>query len=69
MGKRYVRLFYVTQAEVRPPTFIVVTNNPEDVHWSYQRYVVNQIREQFGFEGTPIRVRYRKRRRKGDEPE
>jgi GTP-binding protein len=65
-GKRYVRLLFITQAEVRPPTFVVMANNPDDVHWSYRRYVVNQIRQRFGFEGTPIRVRYRKRRRKGD---
>ena len=58
-----VRLFYVTQARVRPPTFVVVTNEPEAVHFSYQRYVVNQIRERFHFEGTPIRVVYRKRGR------
>jgi len=64
MHKRPVRLYYVTQAEVRPPTFIVVANNPDDVHWSYQRYVANQIRKRFGFEGTPIRVRYRKKRRR-----
>ncbi len=54
-----MRLYYVTQAMVAPPTFIVVTNHPKYVHFSYQRYVINQIRERFGFEGTPIRVRYR----------
>ena len=64
MHKRSVRLYYVTQAEVRPPTFVVMANNPDDVHWSYQRYVVNQIRSRFGFEGTPIRIRYRKKRRR-----
>ncbi|MFK8000916.1 MAG: ribosome biogenesis GTPase Der [Polyangiales bacterium] len=56
---RAVRLYYVTQAQTRPPTFVVVTNHPKYVHFSYQRYVINQIRERFGFEGTPIRVRYR----------
>jgi len=64
MRKRPVRLFYVTQAQVRPPTFVVVVNEPSLVHFSYQRYVVNQIRERFGFEGTPVRVRYRSRRRR-----
>lgn len=59
MKNRSVRLYYVTQAMVAPPTFIVVTNHPKYVHFSYQRYVTNQIRERFGFEGTPIRVRYR----------
>lgn len=64
MHGRETRLYYVTQALVRPPTFAVVTNEPEGVHFSYQRYVVNQIRERFGFRGTPIRVRYRKKSRK-----
>lgn len=61
---RSVRLYYVTQAETAPPTFVVVTNYPDYVHFSYQRYVVNAIRERFGFEGTPIRVRYRAKRKK-----
>ena len=64
--KKPVRLYYVTQAQIKPPTFIAVTNEPEGVHFSYQRYVINQIRERFGFEGTPIRVRYRPRRRRDD---
>lgn len=63
MHGRETRLYYVTQAEVRPPTFVVMTNEPEGVHFSYQRYVVNQIRERFGFRATPIRVRYRGRDR------
>ncbi len=62
-GKRVVRLYFITQAEVRPPTFVVVANRPEDVHFSYQRYVANQIRKRFGFQGTAIRVRYRKKRK------
>lgn len=67
MHGRETRLYYVTQAEVRPPTFIVVTNEPEGVHFSYQRYVVNQIRERFGFRGTPIRVRYRAKKQREEE--
>ena len=66
MGGRAVRLYYVTQAESRPPTFVVVTNEPENVHFSYQRYIQNQLRKRFGFEGTPIRIRYRSKRRKTD---
>ncbi|RLB56869.1 MAG: ribosome biogenesis GTPase Der [Deltaproteobacteria bacterium] len=62
-SKRDVRLYFITQAEVRPPTFIVVANRPDDVHFSYQRYVVNQLRKRWGFEGTTMRVRYRKKRR------
>jgi len=66
-GGRAVRLLYITQAQVRPPTFVVVCNFPGHVHWSYQRYVVNALRERFGFEGTPVRVRYRKRKRSTEE--
>lgn len=57
-----VRLYFVTQAQVAPPTFMVSTNHPEAIHFSYARYVQNQIRERFGFAGTPIRVFYRKKR-------
>lgn len=60
---RAVRLYYVTQASIGPPTFVAVTNEPSLVHFSYRRYVQNQIRERFGFAGTPIRVIYRRRRR------
>ena len=59
MHHRSVRFYYITQASVAPPTFVIMTNSPKDVHFSYQRYVVNQIRKRFGFQGTPIRVRYR----------
>ena len=60
---RAVRLFFITQAQVRPPTFMVVANHPHLVHFSYQRYVVNQLRERFGFQGTPIRVHYRSKKK------
>ena len=58
------RLLYATQAGVHPPTFMVSMADPEELHFSYQRYVANRLREEFGFEGTPLRVHYRKRRRK-----
>ncbi len=61
---RAVRLYYVTQAETRPPRFVVMTNEPEAVHFSYQRYLVNALRERFGFQGTPLRVTYKKKTRK-----
>lgn len=69
MHGRETRLYFVTQAQVRPPTFMVVTNEPEGVHFSYQRYVENQIRERFGFRATPLRVKYRwkNRKKKGEE--
>lgn len=63
MHHRVVRLYYITQASVAPPTFVIMCNQPKDVHFSYQRYVVNQIRKRFGFKGTPIRVRYRGKKR------
>lgn len=64
MHHRSVRLYYITQASIAPPTFVIMCNQPKDVHFSYQRYVVNQIRKRFGFRGTPIRVRYRGKKRK-----
>ena len=67
MHHRPIRLYFITQASVAPPTFMISTNEPEGVHFSYQRYVVNQIRGQFGFEGTPIRTRFRKRERRERE--
>ncbi|HUT77430.1 MAG TPA: ribosome biogenesis GTPase Der [Polyangia bacterium] len=63
---RPVKLFYATQAASRPPTFVVHCSYPEALHFSYERYVVNRIRETFGFDGTPVRVFFRKRKRQGD---
>jgi GTP-binding protein len=59
MDSRSVRLYYVTQVQAAPPTFVIQSNYPDRVHFSYRRYVVNQLRERFGFVGTPIRVMYR----------
>jgi len=64
---RSVRIYYVTQARSRPPTFVVSCNDPERVHFSYQRFVVNQIRERFGFEGSAIRVHYRAKNRRDED--
>jgi GTP-binding protein len=64
MGARAPRIYYVTQAEVAPPTFIAMTNAPDSIHFSYRRFVTNQLREHFGFEGAPIRVHYKARRRR-----
>jgi GTP-binding protein len=63
MGGRAPRLYYVTQASTAPPTFVAMTSAPEAIHFSYQRFVVNRLRENFGFEGVPVRVHYRARRR------
>lgn len=54
-GKR-LKIFYMTQASVKPPTFVCFVNSAELFHFSYQRYLENRIRETFGLEGTPIRM-------------
>lgn len=56
---RLVRLYYVTQADVRPPTFVVMTNYPAGIPEAYRRYLANRIRERFGFKGTPFRLFFR----------
>ncbi len=63
MGAKAPRLYYVTQAEHSPPKFVVITNAPDAVHFSYQRFVVNQLRKRFGFDGVPVRVIYKAKRR------
>jgi GTP-binding protein len=63
---RPVRLNYMTQARVRPPTFVVFSNTPEGVKDPYKRYLENQLREQWGFEGSPIRLHFRKKRKPGE---
>ena len=54
-GKR-LKIFYMTQATTKPPTFVVFVNDKELFHFSYERYLVNQIRKEFGLTGTPIRM-------------
>lgn len=61
-GKR-VKLYYMTQTAVRPPSFVIFANRAEGVHFSYHRYLVNQLREAFGFEGCPIRLSFKDRDR------
>lgn len=53
-GKR-LKIYYITQSAVKPPTFVIFVNNMEIFHYSYERYIENQLRKSFGFEGTPIR--------------
>lgn len=60
---RQVKLNYMTQVSIAPPTFIIYTNFPEGIHFSYERYLLNQIREDFGFTGVPIRLQFRKKRK------
>lgn len=59
-GKR-LKIYYMTQASTRPPTFVFFVNNAELFHFSYQRYLENQIREVFGLDGTPVRFIIRER--------
>ncbi|MEG1159833.1 MAG: ribosome biogenesis GTPase Der, partial [Acidaminococcaceae bacterium] len=54
-GKR-LKILYVTQVKIKPPTFVIFVNDPEIMHFSYQRYLENKFREAFGFEGTPIHM-------------
>ncbi|PID00582.1 ribosome biogenesis GTPase Der [Sporosarcina sp. P29] len=53
---RRLRIYYATQVAVKPPTFVVFVNEPELMHFSYERFLQNRLREAFGFEGTPIRL-------------
>ncbi len=59
-GKR-LRLYYITQAAVKPPTFVIFVNDKELMHFSYTRYIENQIRKTFGFRGTPLKFIIRER--------
>ena len=59
-GKR-LRLYYITQVSVKPPTFVIFVNDKELMHFSYTRYIENQIREAFGFRGTPLKFIIRER--------
>jgi len=61
--RRNVKIMYVAQIGVAPPTFVFFTNVATTFHFSYQRFLINKIREEFGFEGTPIRVEVRRRAR------
>jgi GTPase len=58
---KWLKFFYATQADVSPPTFIIFCNDPKQIHFSYRRYIENELREAFGFEGTPLRISFRSR--------
>ncbi len=60
-GKR-LRIYYATQVAVKPPAFVVFVNDPELLHFSYERFLENRIRDAFGFEGTPIKIFARERK-------
>lgn len=65
-GKR-LKIYYGSQVSTKPPTFVIFVNNKELFHFSYERYLVNQIRKEFGLEGTPVRVIVREKLDKYDK--
>jgi GTP-binding protein len=65
-GKR-LKILYGTQVSTKPPTFVIFVNNKELFHFSYQRYLTNQIRKEFGLEGTPVRMIAREKGEKNEE--
>lgn len=66
-GRTAIRILYAAQVGIAPPTFALFTNVATELHFSYERFLKNQLREKFGFIGTPIRLQIRKRKRKPQE--
>ena len=62
IGRGRLKLLYATQPRTRPPTFVVFVNRPDMVHFSYERFLTNQLKKAFGLEATPIRLQFKKRR-------
>jgi GTPase len=60
-ARQQVKIYYMTQAATAPPTFVLFTDRPVKLHFSYQRFLENQIRRAFGFMGTPIWIKNRAR--------
>jgi GTP-binding protein len=58
---RNMKIYYMTQGSVRPPTFVVFTDKAKNLHFSSERFIINQLRKRFGFEGTPIRIKAKRR--------
>jgi GTPase len=67
-GGRHVKLYFATQPSIRPPTFFVSTNHPTEVGYPYRRFLINQLRKSYGFDGTPIRLVLRAHRQKRKLP-
>ena len=65
-GKR-LKIFYGTQASTKPPTFVIFVNNKELFHFSYERYLINQFRKEFGMQGTPVRIIVREKNEKEEK--
>ena len=62
VGIKRMKIYYATQVATKPPKFIFFVNDPSATHFSYQRYLENQLRESFDFEGTGIQIEYRERK-------
>jgi GTP-binding protein len=60
-GRKHVRILYAAQVGIAPPSFVLFTNVATAFHFSYERFLINQLRESFGFFGTPIRLQVRRR--------
>lgn len=58
---RRVKFYFATQVATRPPAFVIFTNQPDNIHFSYERYLINKFREAFGFDGVPLRIMFRGR--------
>jgi len=63
---RRLKIYYGTQPQVKPPTFVFFVNNPQLMHFSYLRYLENRLRGSFGFPGTPLKFKIRAHREKGE---
>jgi GTPase len=61
---RRVKFFFATQVGIKPPSFVIFTNSPEGIYFSYERYIMNRFREAFGFNGTPMKLIFRGRDKK-----
>ncbi len=61
-GKKQLKILYATQAETNPPTFVFFVNDPDLMHFSYERFLENRLRQAFGFEGTPVKMLFKPRR-------
>jgi len=64
-GRKAIRILYAAQIGVAPPTFALFTNTATELHFSYERFLKNKLRETFGFSGTPIRLQIRRKKRQG----
>ena len=64
---KILKIYYATQVSVQPPTFVIFVNDTEIVHFSYERYLENYFRKSFGFEGTPIRILFRSKKKENEQ--